>query len=139
MAFGETAIYAPRKGFIGQWWHEWKSNRDAFAALGRCGHDEVEHIALDLSLTAAELRTLARKGVDSALLLYRRMADLDLDRAEVAYAQPKVMRDLNPGANTRSRVGALSLIEHSSAKNGRAWHPEVLCREGAVLYRAEHD
>jgi hypothetical protein len=62
--------------------------------LDRCGHNEVERIAPDLSLTADELRALARKGVDSALLLYRRMADLGLDRAEVAHAQPKVMRDL---------------------------------------------
>jgi hypothetical protein len=94
MAFGQTAIHAPRKGLIAQWWHEWKSNRDSFAALDRCGHSEVERIAHDLSLTAAELRTLAHKGVDSALLLCRRMADLDLDRAEVGHAQPKVMRDL---------------------------------------------
>ena len=57
-------------------------------------HFPVERIAHDLSLTAVELRTLARKGADSAFLLYRRMAALDLDRAEVAHAQPQVMRDL---------------------------------------------
>jgi hypothetical protein len=120
MAFGQTAIYAPRKGLIGQW-HEWKSNRDSFAALDRCGHDEVERIALDLSLTAAELRTLARKGVDSALLLYRRMADLDLNRAEVAHAQPKVMRDLQKLCSicdSKARCGR----DFDRGADPSAWH-----------------
>ena len=73
-----------------QWWQRWKDTRDFLAALDQCGPDEVKLIARDLSLTTGELRTFASSGaVNSAGLLYRRMADLGLGRAE-----PMAMREM---------------------------------------------
>jgi len=94
MAFAQVAIGVPRRGPITQWWQERKGIRGSLAQLGQCGPDEIERIAHDLSITSGELRTLARNGVDSARLLYRRMADLGLKPDKVTRAEPKVMRDL---------------------------------------------
>jgi hypothetical protein len=64
------------------------------AELNRCDDRDVARIARDLSLTAGELHMLARRRAQSPLLLYRRMADLGMDRADVARTQPEIMRDL---------------------------------------------
>ena len=45
-------------------------------------------------MSVAELRELAKLGPESAELLLRRMAVLDLDRKEVAQTQPQTFRDL---------------------------------------------
>src|SRR6266540_2390416 len=81
-------------GMLAQRWREWKFRRDQLLALERCGASEVEAIARDLCLPPSQLRRLASKGSDSANLLYRRMADLRLDRAAIDRTHPEVMRDL---------------------------------------------
>lgn len=100
MALAHRAVHAPRLDLISQCWRSWKSNRASAAPFDRWGQHEIERIAHDLRMTTRELHSLARKRADSARLLYRRMADLGLDRTEVARAVPKVMWDLQKLCST---------------------------------------
>jgi hypothetical protein len=59
-----------------------------------CGEDEVERMAKDVGVSAAELRKLARRGPEAADFLLRRMAALDLDRNEVSRTEPRTFQDL---------------------------------------------
>ncbi len=77
-----------------QWWQAWTSNGPALANPSCSAESEVERIANDIGLSAAELRRLASLGPESAELLLRRMAALDLDRKEVAQVEPQTFRDL---------------------------------------------
>lgn len=81
-------------GVIAQRWRAWRVRREQLMALERCGASEVEAIARDLCLASSQLRKLASKGSDAANPLYRRMADLRLDRVKISRTQPDVMRDL---------------------------------------------
>src|SRR5215831_16526549 len=51
-------------------------------------------MAKDVGVPASELRRLASLGPDSADLLLRRMAALDLDRTEVSRTEPRTFQDL---------------------------------------------
>jgi hypothetical protein len=55
---------------------------------------ETERVAGDLRMPASELCALAKQGPESAALLERRLAALDLDREEILQAEPGVFRDL---------------------------------------------
>jgi hypothetical protein len=76
-----------------QWWQLWTSNGPA-SDLACCAEGEVERIAKDIGMPASEIRRLANLGPESAELLSRRMAALDLDRKEVAQKHPQTFRDL---------------------------------------------
>ena len=76
-----------------QWWQVWTGNGPA-ADFTCCAEDEVERIARDIGMPASEIRRLASLGPESAELLLRRMAALDLDRKEVAQVEPQTFRDL---------------------------------------------
>jgi len=91
MAFLQATVLAK---FIAEWWRGAKGHWGGLAELDRCGPDEVSRMAGDLSLTTWELRSLAGKPDSTDLLLYRRMADLGLDQAEVARTQPTLTRDM---------------------------------------------
>jgi hypothetical protein len=80
--------------FIQQWWQAWTSNGPALANPNCSAESEVERIANDIGMSASELRRLASLGPESADLLLRRMAALDLDRKEVAQVEPQTFRDL---------------------------------------------
>lgn len=72
--------------------------RNVFAARA-LNHDledsgELGRLAHDLGLTEAELKMLAKKGPQSAHLLYDRMRELGLDRDDLARAGAAVTRDL---------------------------------------------
>ena len=77
-----------------QWWQVWTSNGPALSGLACCAEGEVERIAKDIGMPASEIRRLASLGPESAELLLRRMAALDLDRKEVAQMEPQTFRDL---------------------------------------------
>jgi hypothetical protein len=62
--------------------------------FGCCDELEIERMARDIRMSAAELRAMARKGPKAADLLLRRMAALDLDPKEVALLEPAASRDL---------------------------------------------
>ena len=75
---------------IYQWCRDWTGSLD----LEGCGDDEVEHIAKDIGLSTSQLRKLAKLGPQSADLLSRRMAVLDLDPNEVSRVEPRAYQDL---------------------------------------------
>jgi hypothetical protein len=54
----------------------------------------VERLAKDVGVSASELRRLVNLGPDSADLLLRRMAALDLDRNELSRTEPRTFQDL---------------------------------------------
>jgi hypothetical protein len=78
---------------ISRWWRDW-TRRGSGLDLKCCGEDEVERMAKDIGVSASELRRLATLGPDSADLLLRRMAALDLDRKEVSQTEPRTFQDL---------------------------------------------
>jgi hypothetical protein len=64
------------------------------AELGNCSPDELQRLARDVGVSSEELVPLAGKWPDSANLLARRMAALQLDPSEIASSQPAVANDL---------------------------------------------
>ena len=95
-----------------QWWRGWTRRASARLELTCCGEEEVERLARDVGVSASELRRLANLGPDSADLLLRRMAALDLDRNEVSRTEPRTFQDLQ-------RVCALC-NSHRRCKRGLA-------------------
>ena len=79
---------------ISRWWQVWTSNGPELTNPSCCAEGEVERIAKDIGISAAEVRRLASLGPESSDLLLRRMAELDLDRKEVAQVEPETFRDL---------------------------------------------
>jgi hypothetical protein len=79
---------------VSQWWRELTRRGSARFELRCCGEEEVERMAKDIGLSSSELRRLASLGPDSADLLLRRMAALDLDRNEVSQTEPRTFQDL---------------------------------------------
>jgi len=92
LALLEGKSWSPTKAVL-QWWRDWIRKGPALE-LKCCGEDEVERMAKDIGLSASELRRLANLGPDSADLLLRRMAALDLDRNEVSRTEPRTFQDL---------------------------------------------
>jgi Family of unknown function (DUF6455) len=90
---GGQKSWSPIKA-LSQWWREWTTKSSARLELKCCGEGEVERMAKDIGVSASELRTLANRSPDSADLLLRRMAALDLDRNEVSRTEPRTFQDL---------------------------------------------
>ena len=85
--------WSPTKAVL-QWWRGWTRQSAARLELRCCGEEEVERMAKDIGVSASELHTLASLGPESADLLLRRMAALDLDRNEVSRTEPRTFQDL---------------------------------------------
>jgi hypothetical protein len=124
MLFTPTADHH-QDGFISHLvarWHAWKEQRDSLAALESCGRGEVARIAHDLSLSPSELRSLARKGPDSADLLYRRMDQLDLDRSSISHGDPRALWEMQRACSLCDSKGR---CRHDFARGAEAsaWHP----------------
>ena len=79
---------------VRRWWQNWRRANSSLSELVCCGEYEAERMAHDLGLPVSELRKLAEHGPEAADLLTRRMAELDLDRNEVASVAPTTLRDL---------------------------------------------
>jgi hypothetical protein len=76
---------------IAQEWRAFVRRQTQPNEFDGCDSHEIERIAHDLGLSAAELRAIAARDENADLLLRRRMADLRLDPHAV---DPAVMRDL---------------------------------------------
>jgi hypothetical protein len=77
----------------------WQRCRDLIGQHSRldptyCPNDEIERMASDLRMPATELLSASRRGPNSAELLRRRLATLDLDPGEIGRIEPGAMRDL---------------------------------------------
>ena len=81
-----------------RWWQSWRQANSSLSELVCCGKYEAERMAHDLGLPVSELRKLAEYGPEAADLLTRRMAELNLDRNEVAAALPRTLQDLQRGS-----------------------------------------
>lgn len=79
---------------ISGWWQKWTGFNPAYSDLSCCAQDEVDRIAKDVGVSAAELRELAKLGPDSADLLLRRMAALKLDQKGLSQTEPGTFQDL---------------------------------------------
>jgi hypothetical protein len=77
-----------------QWWRNWTRNRASLAELRNFNPQELQRMAQEVGVNPQELRVLAGKWPESADLLSRRMAALDLDAAQIARSQPCVSNDL---------------------------------------------
>jgi hypothetical protein len=77
---------------LADWYRTWRS-RPHGAELAKCAPDDIERIAHDIGLTAAELRKLERNG-DDPLLLPRMLVALKIDAAELEHTEPAAFRDL---------------------------------------------
>jgi len=110
-----------------QWWQVWTSNGPALVNHSCSAESEVERIATDIGMSVAELRELAKLGPESAELLMRRMAALDLDRKEVAQTQPQTYRDLQRICTMceRHRQCAHDLLRDSSNPKWEGYCPNV--------------
>jgi hypothetical protein len=112
------------------WWQVWTSNGPALSNPNCCAESEVERIANDIGLSASEVRRLASLGPESAELLLRRMATLDLDGKKITQAGPQTFRDLQRICTLceSHRQCARDLSRDSS---NRAW--EDYCPNAATL------
>jgi uncharacterized protein YjiS (DUF1127 family) len=79
---------------IAQWWRNWRGNRAGVAELRDFSPDEVRRLALEIGVNPEDIRPLAGKWPESADLLTRRMATLQLDPLAIARSQPAVSNDL---------------------------------------------
>src|SRR6516164_8957208 len=130
-----SAQTSERSGFarlFAHWWRSWSGRRRAMADLDGCGPAEMEHIARDVGVSAADLSILAGKWPDAADQLYWRMSEIKLDPKEVTHADPQVMRDLqryarsveaNGGASTSSqRIRPIRLGKNIAQTRRRSRH-----------------
>jgi hypothetical protein len=117
-------------GGMRRWWQNWREANSGLSELMCCGNYEAERMAHDLGLPVSELRKIAEYGPDSADLLARRMAELNLDKNEVAAAVPRTLQDLQ-------RVCTMCASHRRCARDlerdpaDRAW--EDYCPNAAVL------
>ena len=79
---------------IADWWRKLTLARDSLAELDTCGREEIERIAHDMGMSAAELRALASRGPDASDLLLQRMTALHLDPKEFAHTNGRLLQDL---------------------------------------------
>ena len=79
---------------ISEWWRACSSSVVTLSELVCCAEGEVERLAKDMGLSAAELRKLSRLDPDAANLVLQRMAALDLDQNAVSQTEPKIFQDL---------------------------------------------
>jgi len=79
---------------IANWWRSWTEREATLTALQRMGPEETERLAHDVGLTRSDLQTLAGRWPDSAELLSRRLAVLNLDEGALERSEPQVLHDL---------------------------------------------
>ncbi len=81
---------------IWQWCRDWIGQSSKLDPT-YCPKEEIERMARELRMPAAELLSASRRGPGSADLLRRRLAALDLDPSEIAQTEPGTLRDLQRG------------------------------------------
>ena len=113
---------------VAQWWRNWSTTRSNLAALDCCGTEETGRIAHDVGVSVPQLRALAGKWPDSADLLNRRLAELNLDPADIRRAEPQVLQDLQRVCTMCSsgRVCAHDLASKPSDPVWREYCPNTM-------------
>jgi uncharacterized protein YjiS (DUF1127 family) len=72
-------------------WTRYRKRRSAVAELQAIGHTELERMVHDAGVTYGDLLALAKRGPDSASLLYRRLEQAGIDLKAI---ETGVLRDL---------------------------------------------
>jgi hypothetical protein len=132
---GMSALpYAQKRSSLSEiivgWWQKWTGFNPVYSDISCCVQDDVERIARDVGVSAAELRALAKLGPDSADLLQRRMAALNLDQNEVFQTEPGTLHDLQricSMCESHKRCGQ----EIAQSSTDTAW--EDYCPNAATL------
>ena len=75
-------------------WRESRGTRSRVSELACCGEYEIARMARDLAMPVSEFRKIVDKGPEAADLLVRRMAELNLDKDEIAAISPGAVQDL---------------------------------------------
>ena len=81
-------------GAIAGWINRYREATGSHDAFGTCDNEEVNRIAHELGIPAAELRALASKGPGAADLLQKMLVALKVDAQDLAKREPSVLRDL---------------------------------------------
>ena len=123
---GATMVDALRRSF-----ERWRDRLLGSDGLQGCDRSELERIARELGMSAADLTALAAQGPGSADLLYRRMAVLGLDNADVERVSGALMQDLQRTCSccdSRSTC-AKELAAQPDADDWKAYCPNVVSLE----------
>lgn len=115
---------------VGRWWRGRLGNRSALAELQGCPYEDLRQIASDLGATPGELRTLAARWPDSASLLGRRMAALDIDLDAISRRHPAVANDLKRLCSLCQSKGE---CEHDLDSNPDDPHWREYCPNASTL------
>ena len=76
------------------WWHETRERWAQLAELRDLPPAELERVAADVGVSAAELMELSTRPEGTQGLLERRLAALHLDPEEIRKLSPMLLRDL---------------------------------------------
>jgi hypothetical protein len=79
---------------LARWWRWWRGNAAGRAELVQFNQAELNNLARDVGVNAAELHSLAGKWPNAADLLSLRMQQLGLDGKILARRQPELSRAL---------------------------------------------
>ena len=114
-------------GTMSTWWHNWKRQRAALSEINGLAEPELSRVARDIGLNAPQMRTLAGRCPDSADLLSRRLAELQLDERAIASSEPAVLRDLQRvcGQCSEDRLCARELKQDQESGHWREYCPNV--------------
>src|SRR5262249_31119180 len=127
-----SAQASERPGFtrrFAHWWRSWNGRRRTMVDLDGCGSAEMERIARDVGVSAADLSILAGKWPDAADLLYWRMNE-DQARPEGNHAR-------RPASHARSSAGMHGLWKQTAVR-ARARKEPVRSGLGKILPK-RHD
>jgi len=134
----EATMKNPLNAVAG-WWRNWTAVRANMASLDCCGADEAGRIAHDVGVTTSELRALAGKWPESADLLNRRLAALELDPEEIRRAEPGVLPDLQRVCTmcANERECEHDLASDPSDPVWREYCPNVMTLDASTAERAK--
>ena len=85
---------SPVSGWFAKRWCDWKRRRKAIAEISAFQSADRERLAHDVGVSESEFCILAGKWPDASTLLSQRLEQLKLNAADIAEAEPQVLRDL---------------------------------------------
>src|SRR6185369_6861728 len=112
---------------VADWWQSWTASPNDFAC---CAQEDVERMAHDIGVSAAELRELSKLGPHAADQLLERMKLLHLDPQVVENAEPPTFHDLQRSC---SLCDHHKRCEHDLAAAAAAPEWEHYCPNAATL------
>lgn len=131
-AEGHMSALSKRWSAIKSVLKRWRDSRKGSVLDLKCwAEQDLERMAKDLGISVSELHKFASLGPQSADLLLRRMAVLDLDKKEVSGIAPQTLRELQRTCTlcANKRLCARDLARDAGSNS--AW--ENYCPNAATL------